>query len=178
MLAIVLADLLSQRNRSFLYWLHTSLRFTLQAAMRRIVILVILILVADCSPPSKLKVDENAAIIFRKVNQLRIAHGLPPLLYLRETQSSTDAWAKRLETQYRHAPLVYSCENIAYNFTGAEELFNQWLHSPGHKKNMLMWRIRYCTISVHIGTRDGIYPTYFGVLRGYDAELAKRKKRK
>ncbi|MEJ1239593.1 CAP domain-containing protein [Chryseolinea sp. T2] len=146
--------------------------------MRRLAIALILLLVTDCSPPKRLHIDDNISIIYRRVNQLRIAHGLPPLQYLTETQQSADLWAKRLESRFRHAPPVYSCENIAYNFTGAEELFSQWLHSPGHKRNMLMWRIRYCTISVHIGTRDGIYPTYFGVFRGYDAELAKRKKRK
>lgn len=41
-------------------------------------------------------------------------------------------WLKKIGYSY-----TATAENIAYNYLGPEELFNQWWKSPGHKKNMM-----------------------------------------
>jgi uncharacterized protein YkwD len=138
--------------------------------MTRMTSLTIILVLVNCNPPGRLTIPPDSQVIFRNVNSLRIQHGLPPLRYLHAKQVEVDAWAERLERNYGHARSGYTCENIAYNSHGSEKVFDQWLNSPPHRRNMLLRRIRYCTIPVHVGSRKGIHRTYYAVFRGYESQ--------
>ena len=138
--------------------------------VRKILFVIVVMLGTTCTSTNHYAKNDGMTI-FRLVNQFRLKHGVPPLQYLKTRQAEIDRWAIHLETRYQHASRGYSTENIAINFIGPEELFRQWKNSPPHRRNMLLWRLKYCAIGVQVGTYKGIQPAYFGVFRGYDRDF-------
>ncbi|CAN5413919.1 hypothetical protein BH09ACT10_BH09ACT10_09100 [soil metagenome] len=64
-----------------------------------------------------------------------------------------ERWAKKMATKQKMyhqklGPIMDSCdlsmvgENIAYGFTSGKKVVNAWMHSPGHKENILRPKYR------------------------------------
>lgn len=89
------------------------------------------------------------------VNAFRQRNGRKPLLLSGRMSQDALSWSKRMAADFdkavrnraseraarnkafRHSDLPYA-ENIAYNYRdGAERAVQQWIESPGHRKNML-----------------------------------------
>lgn len=114
--------------------------------------------------------DERAAL-FNMINAFRNENKVPPLRYLTVRQVEVNSWARHLEDNFEHAKRGFACENIAVNYEGAKELFYQWKLSPGHRRNMLLPNLRYCTIGLHKGRYRNQAGAFFGVFRGYHRKL-------
>lgn len=138
--------------------------------VRKASFLLVILMTTMCTTTNN-HVAQDEMIVFRLVNQFRLSHGRPPLQYLSERQTEVYEWAKHLEVRYHHASRGYSCENIAINFTGPEELFNQWRNSPPHRRNMLLGNLKYCAVGIHVGIYKNTGPAFFGVFRGYNRKF-------
>ena len=136
-------------------------------------LILVLLLLPCCGAPRIIKqIDDPKMKIFNMINQFRRQRGIPALEYLKSRQWEVDHWSRHLE-RFEHARRGYTCENIAVNFESAEELFYQWKESPGHRRNMLLHKIQYCTIGLHGGKFRGHGGAYFGVFRGYRSEASR-----
>ena len=139
---------------------------------KSITVLLILLLSVTCKTADRTAHQRRASQrVFHLINEFRKEHGLPELRYLHRRQWEVDIWARHLEKRFEHCETGYACENIAVNFDSPEQLFEQWKNSPGHRKNMLLRRIRYCAIGVREGTYRRTPGAYFGVFRGYETKL-------
>jgi uncharacterized protein YkwD len=127
-----------------------------------VIIFLTSVLVSNDLSPNRDKNPDPEKEIFRLINHFRKSRGLPRLRYLKSQQREVDQWAKHISERFEHADSGFTCENIASNYEGPEELFYQWRDSRPHRRNMLLKRIRYSTIGVYRYGRR-----YLGVFRGY-----------
>lgn len=135
--------------------------------MKSITLFLLLFFILNSASTHNDMPDEQINKIYKLINQFRKRHALPKLKYLRSRQEEVNLWAKHLERNFEHAKGGYSCENIAVNFKGPDELFYQWKKSPPHRRNMLNRKIKYCAIGLHTGKYKSLDEAFFGVFRGY-----------
>jgi uncharacterized protein YkwD len=132
--------------------------------------LTTLILLTGCVSLNLHEIREPERKVFELINDFRASNGLPRLKYLKHRQWQVDLWARHISQRFEHARTGYTCENIAYNYESPEELYYQWKNSPGHKRNILLRRVKYCVIGIYSDGRR-----YFGVFRGFEKEKLKRE---
>lgn len=138
------------------------------------ILFLMLFLLPTCRVQRTFNHDDDPKMkIFNMINQFRRQRGLPALKYLNSRQWEVDLWAQHLERRFEHARRGYTCENIAVNLESVEELFYQWKQSQGHRRNMLLRDLKYCTIGLHRGKYRGHEGAYFGVFRGYRSEVSR-----
>lgn len=98
--------------------------------------------------------DPLIASVFQYVNQYRAQHGLSalilnPVLSQEATQHSQDMAAHRLpvghdgfDQRMKHVlakleGVSSGAENVAYRYPTAKIVVDGWMHSPGHRRNIL-----------------------------------------
>lgn len=97
--------------------------------------------------------DEICRQVEKLVNRTRIAHGMRPLKraaglrkaamyhavdmsrnhYFSHDSRDGTVWYDRINRYYKNE----AGENIAYGQKSAKEVFNAWMNSPGHRRNIL-----------------------------------------
>jgi len=124
-------------------------------------------------------------------NEARVSAGLKPLKVDKSLEESASLKAKdMMDLNYfgHEGPVgskdylylissvgynyVYAGENLAEDYTNVQDLFNGWMNSEGHKKNILSKNYNDIGISVLSGFTQGRYTTlvvqHFGTM--YDAK--------
>ncbi|PJD90779.1 MAG: SCP-like extracellular [Legionella sp.] len=88
------------------------------------------------------------------MNQFRVGHGLNPLhmnsVLTKEAMSHSidmakhrvnfghDGFSQRMEHLHQHIATAQSgAENVAFNYKTAKIVADGWIHSPGHRRNIL-----------------------------------------
>jgi uncharacterized protein YkwD len=108
---------------------------------------------ADAAPaPSRTQVSPRSDHWEKRVveltNRRRAAHGVAPLKAAACPDRYAEPWTKHLATQqvlvHQDLTPMLSCphtasagENIAYGFETPRALVSAWMHSPGHRANIL-----------------------------------------
>jgi uncharacterized protein YkwD len=86
--------------------------------------------------------------VLKLTNKRRAAHGRKPLEANRCADGFAEPWTRHMARKQalRHQPLApfFSCphtsyagENIAYGYEAPRALVSAWMHSPGHRANIL-----------------------------------------
>jgi len=132
-----------------------------------------------CNPSSATKTDQMAADLFARLNAERAARHLAPLIWDPTLANYAASWSANMAGNgFRHSsigsllgPYNYVGENIASGSGGTPvgALHNAWMHSDGHRSNILapgFTRVgvgAYCTAdgSVYL-TEDFGHPTSSG----------------
>ena len=112
-----------------------------------------------------------AAEVAEIVNRERAAYGLAPLIYSEKLSAPAQRRAEEIQTVFSHTrPNGQSCfsaiteagirytyagENIAYGQRDPEAVMNAWMHSEGHRANILSPRVTH--IGVGVTERGGVY---------------------
>ena len=109
------------------------------------------------------------------LNELRVEVGLPALAWDSQSslQRAAEVRARELEEKFSHTrPDGTSCfsifpsynvsymaagENIAAGQTSPEEVMNSWMHSSGHKANILNGRFGHIGVGLAQGGSYGYY---------------------
>lgn len=98
--------------------------------------------------------DTMAVEVLKRVNQYRASRGLSPLVMneaaSREARKHSQAMANhavpfghtgfqtRLNHLYHDIPYANAgAENVAYNYKTPQIVVDGWIHSPGHRQNMV-----------------------------------------
>lgn len=78
------------------------------------------------------------------------------IAYNLRTLSHVSSDGSRLSTRLKSAgyKFRYASENIARGQRTCSWVMNSWMHSPGHRRNILNPRAR--EMGVHVGVRDGV----------------------
>jgi uncharacterized protein YkwD len=99
---------------------------------------------AKVSPRS----DAWEAKVLKLTNKRRVAHGRKPLKASRCADGFAEPWTRHLARRQvlKHQSLTpflscphtsYAGENIAYGYETPRALVSAWMHSPGHRANIL-----------------------------------------
>lgn len=77
--------------------------------------------------------------LFDATNAERKSHGLPELEMDEALMESASAWAFHMydTKRMRHDMSGGFAENIAWNQDSVESVISTWMHSPGHRRNIL-----------------------------------------
>ena len=105
------------------------------------------------------------------VNRERAANGLPELTYSQRLCDAAEVRAKEIQTLFSHTRpggkscftalddagirYTYAGENIAYGQRSPEAVMDAWMHSDGHRANILNTRVTY--IGIGVAERGGVY---------------------
>ena len=100
--------------------------------------------------PTQMTVANEAMEVFSIVNRERKAQGLSPLVLDKELMEAAAIRARELPRNYSHTrPDGTSCftvlkyhnaykgENIAAGYPNSRAAMDGWMHSPGHRANIL-----------------------------------------
>jgi len=100
-----------------------------------------------CAPSGKTKIAEMELDLFTRLNQERAARHLPSLVWDATLANYAAAWSANMSVNgFRHSsiggllgPYNFVGENIAAGSPGTLEgaLHNAWMHSDGHRTNIL-----------------------------------------
>ena len=112
-----------------------------------------------------------AAQVAELVNSERAAYGLAPLTYSAALSRPAQVRAQEIQSVFSHTrPNGQSCfsalseagirytyagENIAYGQRSPQEVMDAWMHSEGHRANILNARVTH--IGVGVTVRNGVY---------------------
>jgi uncharacterized protein YkwD len=118
-----------------------------------------------------------AFAIFEATNRARVAAGLAPLEYEPNLEVLAQAHARdmALRNYFSHdcpdgvlmwdrwqalrVPYVnWAGENAAMGQETAQEVVDQWLSSPGHRRNMMHAEAQYCAVGVYFDASDSSMP--------------------
>jgi uncharacterized protein YkwD len=112
-----------------------------------VLILIVLILLAGCGGPKLLQVqlqEVDTAYLQLLHNKERAQKNLPQLEYDSRLEEYAQKHAKYMAARQRlvHSSLSYSYygnrgENIAMGQRNEEEVLSDWMHSSGHRANIL-----------------------------------------
>lgn len=122
------------------------------------------------------------------INQYRIQHGLPQLVMdpvlSREAAKHSQAMASHAlpfghdgfsqRIQHLHAAIPQSssgAENVAYNYKTAKIVVDGWIHSPGHRQNIVG---HYNLTGIGIARDSQNRPYYTQLFLRTDRQLAQR----
>ena len=94
------------------------------------------------------RTDAWEAKVLKLTNKRRVAHGRKPLKANRCADGFAEPWTRHMARKQvlKHQSLApfFSCphtsyagENIAYGYETPRALVSAWLHSPGHRANIL-----------------------------------------
>ena len=89
-----------------------------------------------------------------------------------DTMGSDESFAERIES-FGYTDYSTMAENIAYGAgtaCSARRIMRAWMHSDGHRHNILDRQLRQIGIGVHVGTWKGqkntsVYTVDFGAKR-------------
>ncbi|HZS07268.1 MAG TPA: CAP domain-containing protein [Blastocatellia bacterium] len=144
--------------------------------------------------PVVFKADDLEERAFAAINRERLANGLPPLRYAPDLSNVARAHSQDMLTRdyfahqspdgkdlrYRFAKhgitnWRYIAENIAYN-SGYEDpvaaAVEGWMHSPGHRKNILNRELTESGIGVAMSESGRIYFTQVFTVREEKTQTA------
>ena len=105
--------------------------------------------------------------VLRLTNQERQKRGLRPLALAACTERVSSSWARTMATrnQFRHQSMRrvaracgtrYVGENIAMGRPlGAAQVVSLWMHSPGHRANILNGKFGHLGVGAFQSTRSG-----------------------
>ncbi len=108
------------------------------------------------------------ARLFTLVNAERAAHGLHPLAATRCAADFATRWAEHIAHDHvlRHQPLrpiVGGCraaraaENIGYGNVTPERMMDLWMHSRGHRRNILDPHLTHIGLGAERDAKGGWY---------------------
>jgi uncharacterized protein YkwD len=114
--------------------------------------------------------DAWEARVVALTNQRRAAHGRKPLKAASCPDSYAEPWTKHLATKrvLVHQDLTpmlscphtsYAGENIAYGYETPRALVSAWMHSPGHRANILSRHFHRIGVSGWRATDGTTYAT-------------------
>gem|GEM_PF-358350 len=105
------------------------------------------------------------------VNRERAANGLSPLTFSARLSAPAQVRAAEIQSVFSHTRpdgrscftalddagirYTYAGENIAYGQRSPEAVMDAWMHSDGHRANILNTRVTY--IGVGVAERGGVY---------------------
>ena len=122
-----------------------------------------------CSLPFSSKAGYMAADLFSRVNAERSARGLAPLVWDGSLASYATSWSADMAAHgFRHSsisnllgPYDYVGENIAAGSAGTLEgsLHNAWMHSDGHRANILAPGFTHVGIGAYCAPDGGLWLT-------------------
>jgi uncharacterized protein YkwD len=103
---------------------------------------------ADRAATVQPRSDRWEAKVLKLTNARRTAHGRKPLKANRCADGFAESWTRHMAAKQvlRHQPLdpFFSCphttsagENIAYGYETPRALVSAWMHSEGHRANIL-----------------------------------------
>lgn len=106
--------------------------------------------------------------VLNLTNAARRAHGLAPLRAQSCVDGFASSWARYLagHDAFRHQslwPIINRChrrgagENIAWGsgYLSPERVVDMWMHSPGHRANILNGRFRYLGVDAYRSGSSG-----------------------
>jgi hypothetical protein len=122
-----------------------------------------------CSPAAGTKTDLMAADLFTRLNQERAARGLPALGWDPSLANYAAGWSANMAANgFRHSsigdllgPFNFVGENIAAGSAGTLEgaLHDAWMHSEGHRSNILHPGFSRVGVGVYCAPDGGIWLT-------------------
>jgi uncharacterized protein YkwD len=125
---------------------------------------------AVAAPASAIALSNGAyeARLFALLNAERAAHGLHRLAPTRCAADYATRWAEHIahDGVLRHQPLgriVGGCrasraaENIAYGNVTPEKMMDLWMHSSGHRRNILDPHLTHVGLGAERDTRGAWY---------------------
>jgi len=122
-----------------------------------------------CQPNTATKLGAAAADLFGRLNDERGARGLAPLSWNPTLANYAEAWSKTMSTTDLHhsniaqllGPFDYVGENIAMGSAGvsAGALHVAWMHSQGHRDNILSPGYQEAGIGVYCAPDGSIWAT-------------------
>ncbi len=114
--------------------------------------------------------DSTMLELFNLVNNAREAAGLQPLSWSNSLASAAMTRATEITVSFSHTrpdgsqwwtvnPSIMYGENLAGGQSTAQEVFNSWWNSPGHKANMMNPDFRTCGFALYYSGDAGM--TYY-----------------
>lgn len=136
-------------------------------------------------PTDEVKLSPTESFILEETNKARAAEKLPPLKLNRILMKVARAHSENMARQHKMEHVLdgkkpsqrvaeagydyhYTGENVAYGFGGfgAEDVFEGWMKSPGHRKNILDKNYKEIGIGVATDDKGATYYTQeFGTRR-------------
>jgi len=123
----------------------------------------------SCAPAGSTKAATAAADFFQRINDERRARGLPALAWNAQLGSYAAAWSANMAANgFRHSnigsllgPFDFVGENIAMGSAGvsAGALHVAWMHSDGHRENLLMPGFDSVGVGVYCKADGSIWAT-------------------
>ena len=133
----------------------------------------------------EIKLFPTESLILEQTNKARAAEKLPPLKLNRTLTKVARAHSENMARQHKMEHVLdgkkpsqriaeagydyhYTGENVAYGFGGfgPEEVFEGWMKSPGHRKNILDENYKEIGIGVATDDKGATYYTQdFGTRR-------------
>lgn len=154
--------------------------------LRHLIVFVFSIWMVNCAHATT-RDQQLAEEILVYVNQYRMQHGLSklsmnPVLTKEAAQHSRDmanhalpfghdGFNQRMKDAHKHiANSLSGAENVAYNYKTAKIVVDGWVHSPGHRRNIMG---RYNLTGIGIARDAQGRPYFTQMFLRQDARLAK-----
>jgi hypothetical protein len=125
--------------------------------------------VPKCAPGTATKTDRMAVDLFHRLNDERAARHLAPLTWDQTLGNYATMWSANMASAgFRHStignllgPYNFVGENIAAGSAGTLEgsLHNAWMHSDGHRTNMLAPGYTRVGVGVYCSASGSLYLT-------------------
>jgi uncharacterized protein YkwD len=129
--------------------MHFRTRLAVRNRMASMLVVVVMAVAAAAAIPA----SAGAVTVPRLINKIRLAHGLRPLRFSPALSHSSHGWAGRMmrggffahayHTSVAHEFHIFG-ENIGITFgrTSPARIVRMWMHSPEHRRIILMstWR--------------------------------------
>lgn len=151
-------------------------------------IIALILSLGICEHALAMSADQRMAEeILVYINQFRVQHGLPKLkmdpVLVKVAMSHSrdmathalpfghDKFNQRMNYAHQHiADSLSGAENVAYNYKTAKIVVDGWVHSPGHRRNIMG---HYNLTGVAIARDDKGRPYFTQMFLRQDARLAK-----
>ena len=126
---------------------------------------------SDLAAKVKPRSDKWEAKVLKLTNARRRAHGVKPLKAGKCPDHFAETWTRYMARthDFEHqslAPFFRRCdgistagENIAYGYESPRALVSGWMHSPGHRKNILNRHFHRIGVSGWRATNGTTYAT-------------------
>jgi uncharacterized protein YkwD len=122
-----------------------------------------------CTPATASKTDVMAADLFHRLNDERAARSIPPLTWDPTLGNYAEVWSVNMAGNgFRHSaignllgPYNFVGENIAAGSAGttAGSLHDAWMHSDGHRQNILNPGFTHVGVGVYCSVNGSMWLT-------------------